>query len=446
MKKKRSVLILLVLVLALSIGFALLSTTLKINGSALINKHTWDVHWENVDNESGVTPTTPATIDSNDNKIVNFEADVTIPGDYYEFTVDAVNRGTLDAMLKQIDVTINGTSVDDISDYLEFTIKYADGTNYDGNDLLPVGKKITYKVRLQYKKNITNDQLENIPEEGEPFVGEITPVYVQAGDDAVDKGNYVDIVVPAPVEVGDYIQIIPDAEYATTDVAGFSGSIETRLQKIWRVIKIYENGTFDAVSEYSSLYNITIGGYDGYKNYALGMQDLASKYEKEGYTIGSRMMGYDGQSLVIEDTSWFDGSTSSRPGSTTPTPLEGEGEEYIGGVRGDTLYLNDIKLVGDVYKTNPSRYGDSGLKAYTYNGSNTVYWIASRYYYNGTDSHYCGRLISNGGISDYYIRYWQTGRWKERKGSFSIRPIITLKSGLVIASGEGTVAHPYIFE
>ena len=43
-RKKNRILLLLILLLAVTIGFALLSTTLKINGISGIKKNTWDIH------------------------------------------------------------------------------------------------------------------------------------------------------------------------------------------------------------------------------------------------------------------------------------------------------------------------------------------------------------------------------------------------------------------
>lgn len=201
-KRSKSILILLLVIVTLSIGFALLSTTLRINGLASIHANTWDIHWENVDNQRGVTPISGATINPNDNKEANFEIEFTIPGDYYEFTIDAVNKGTIDGMLKEIQSTLNGDSIENIPDYITYSITYADGTTPEANDLLAVNKQITYKVRVEYKRTISNQQLLDIPEEGEPFSMTISVIYVQANGSAVDKGNTVKYI-PKPVSFSD---------------------------------------------------------------------------------------------------------------------------------------------------------------------------------------------------------------------------------------------------
>lgn len=448
-KKKRSLLLIVVLVLTISIGFALLSTTLKINGNVGINKNTWDIHWENVANEDGVTPTSPATIDPDDNQNVTFSANFAAPGEYYEFTVDAVNRGTIDGMLKEITTTMSGSTVSDLSKYLNLSIKYADGTDYDGNDLLPAGKQITYKVRLEYKSDISPEDLNLIPENGEPFVGEITPVYVQADDNAVDKGNYKTIPVEAPVNLGDYIYMQGDVAKinASTSYAGFSGSTSTFDQTLWRVIDIHSDGTFDAVSEYASTDNIRVGEVSGnlcagYKNFIEGMQDIASHYSKEGYTVATRMMGYDGQTAIISDTTACDGSSSEPPSIyATIDPITGTGEEFQGGILGDTLYLKDYQLVKNVYGT---------LATTTKSGTAVSYWIASRTYYFYNNSYYWfrGRVVGTDGtlVSGNLVgREYGSWGWG-MSDSYRVRPIITLASGLEINSGSGTKTDPIVFK
>ena len=94
-KRKLNYLIVIILLLLVSIGYAILSTNLNILGSSQINAPTWDIHWENVSVKSGSVSATTHTIDTN-KTTVNYSVTLTIPGDYYEFTVDAVNAGTID--------------------------------------------------------------------------------------------------------------------------------------------------------------------------------------------------------------------------------------------------------------------------------------------------------------------------------------------------------------
>jgi len=454
-KKSRTLLILLFLVLALSIGFALLSTTLKINGTAGIGKNTWDIHWENVDNESGNTAESSAEINPNDNKEVNFEVNFTIPGEYYEFTVDAVNRGTLDGMLKKIEPTINGETIDDLDPYLGYTITYLDGTTPEENDLLAVNKQITYKIRLEYKRTITNEQLEAIPNDGEPFEGKVTITYIQSNSSAVDKGNTETIPELLELQVGDYFTLVPDASTYTvlgTDTGeGIDQTITPNELTLWRVIKINDDGTYDAVSEYVSSNMVGFSGAVGYAKYVNTLQTIASQYAKSGYTVGTRMMGYDGQTLTIQDTSAFNGSTDAAP-STSPTPgtsavswpTTGTGAEYSNGVLGDTLYLKDYQLVDNLY--------DDGVsaKANENDGYYTTYWLSSRIYFYGGETNFDFCLIHvpsmSGPLSVYCPRRKNSTEWADVSYGAAVRPIITLKHKVYKNMGQGTKGNPYSFK
>ena len=96
-RKRNKLFILVIILLGITIGYAALTSTLKINGSTAVTKNTWNIYWDNIANQDGVTPTTSQIVSENanhPNNIVNFEVAFDKPGDYYEFTVDAVNAGT----------------------------------------------------------------------------------------------------------------------------------------------------------------------------------------------------------------------------------------------------------------------------------------------------------------------------------------------------------------
>ena len=261
--------------------------------------------------------------------------------------------------------------------------------------------------------------------------------------------------------------MVPDYSGSFTITSGTTGytsdqTITPSELTLWRVIDIHSDGSVDAVSEYVSSTNVFFQGITGYANYVGGLQIIAAKYAKVGYTINTRMMGYGGQTAFIQPKSSnctgicqttttyaFDGSTNSAPGTTsTPLPTTGIGQEYGGGVLGDTLYLKDIQLVGNVYKTDISTYGEYGLNAYKVNATTTSgnYWLASRYlnYYNPTNFNLYGLHVDSGSLKFHYgdFRDFYNG-WVDISNGYSIRPIITLKSGIQISGGSGTKASPY---
>ena len=161
-KKKSRQLALLLILLGITVGFALLSTTLKINGTAGIKSNQWDIHWENVqvNNESTVTADTPV-IDGNRTK-VTYEVNLELPGDFYEFTVDAKNDGSINGKITDIKHNVYLSTDTEhenpvtLPSYILYTLYY-DGTTTPPapDDILEAGEKQTYRVRVEYDSQAT---------------------------------------------------------------------------------------------------------------------------------------------------------------------------------------------------------------------------------------------------------------------------------------------------
>ena len=177
-KKKSLTNLLIISLLFIGIVYAILTANLQINGTAKIGGNTWDVHFDNiVVNENSVSigsGDSAATIDPENNCKVDFEVTLSIPGDFYEFTVDVVNAGTIDGMIQTY-------TIPNVPDYLDYAITYVDGMSLAQNQLLSSGETETYKVRLEFK----ND-LDELPE-AETLSTSFEVVYVQADSSGFDR-------------------------------------------------------------------------------------------------------------------------------------------------------------------------------------------------------------------------------------------------------------------
>ena len=154
--KKVVLSLLALLLLTITVGYAALSTTLNINGTSKINNATWDVHFANLEVTSGsVSATKAATIDSATE--IDYNVELIKPGDFYEFTVDVTNTGTIDAKLGAAPI-LNGVSAEqDVC--TNYTVTYSDDTAIHANDKLAAGATKKLKVRVEFDRNITNSQL-----------------------------------------------------------------------------------------------------------------------------------------------------------------------------------------------------------------------------------------------------------------------------------------------
>ena len=160
-KKRKKKISALILLLVITIGYALLSTTLKINGVANIKSNTWDIHFENVqpNQSSTVTAETPSITD-NATK-VSYTVELSLPGDFYEFTVDAVNDGSVNGIISDIEhkvyLSTDLEHTTTLPSYIKYSIVYDGTTTVPGqNDILEAGDSITYRIRIEYDENASS--------------------------------------------------------------------------------------------------------------------------------------------------------------------------------------------------------------------------------------------------------------------------------------------------
>ena len=160
-KKKYLSIIVFLLFLFISIGYSLLNSTLNINGKSSISKNNWDIHFDNINiNYSSVEPIKYPTYKSSTS--VDFELKLDMPGDFFEFTIDIVNSGTIDAMIESIDRTPNLTETQE--KYLNYIIEYEDGESISEKQIIKAGNIVRLKVKVEFRENINASEL---PQDGD---------------------------------------------------------------------------------------------------------------------------------------------------------------------------------------------------------------------------------------------------------------------------------------
>ena len=195
-RSKNLKLLLVLLLMIVTVGYATLTTNLTINGTSKINNSTWNVHFNN----PSAATTGSVSIDSNDNTQyaarkdsatqVSYSVLLSEPGDFYEFTVEVENEGSIDAMIDEITSTIqigSGTVQNITSQtlpaWLNYTVTYSDGIPIAPKQKLDHGTTENYKVRVEFKRDITNAQLEDAANKELHFVFGVE--YTQKDDTAV---------------------------------------------------------------------------------------------------------------------------------------------------------------------------------------------------------------------------------------------------------------------
>ncbi len=141
-------LFLFLVLLGLGIGFAYVTTKLSIEGVATVKDAKWNIHFANFSAMTGsVSPTTEPSVGTD---TITFSAKVNEPGEFYGFTVDVVNEGTINAELADFSVTPDFSTIE----YIDSTITYNNGDSIQTGDLLLANKSKKIKVLLKYKDGI----------------------------------------------------------------------------------------------------------------------------------------------------------------------------------------------------------------------------------------------------------------------------------------------------
>ena len=423
-KKKNTYKIFFLVLVGMTVGFAALNTTLQLIGTLNISRTTWDIHWENPTKVGGVNATQEVHLKQNDNTTVEYQVKLTNPGDYYEFTVDAKNDGTIDGMITNISNKVYENNVEVNPTYLESTITYADGATIENNHLLASGKKETYKVKVMYKTGLTPDQL---PDSEKTYNYRFTVTYMQA-DETTSKNRL--ITLPAGknknnLEVGDEICIKDEC----FNFIRYDGNDIVMLAKYNLKVGYIYDSSWNKTGQYTS-------ADTGY-----GLQSS----EARGYVQGAS--SYNGTVAFSATNYWYDGSAlKPEYGSSYPADVydavNHKTEPDFSTTCDSTHCFNtpgySVAYYVDNYKTILTGYGatikDARLLKYSeatdasigcdrsnYSCpttgdsafiTNTTFWLGSTY-----DDLGVWRVYSNGDFTfDSY----------DRDDSFGVRPVIVI--------------------
>lgn len=141
-------LFLFLFLVGIGLGYALVTTKLEIDGIVHVKDARWNVHFANFQEITGsVNPISDPTVSGTS---INFSAMVTNPGDFYGFTIDVTNQGTINANISSLLFTPDFSDID----YIDSTFEYSNGIQIDEGDVLAAGKTKTIKVILEYKDDL----------------------------------------------------------------------------------------------------------------------------------------------------------------------------------------------------------------------------------------------------------------------------------------------------
>lgn len=153
-KQKNAQIIILSLLLAVviftTVGFATYTQNLNIGGTVAVEKSKWSIHFDQDSYQLGAG-SKAVTVDMVSDTNIKFASTLSKPGDYCTFSIKAVNDGTFDAVLNQLEMSSLSAEQ---SKYLSYTVSYG-GANFTSTNntlstALNKGASSNVLVRVEY--------------------------------------------------------------------------------------------------------------------------------------------------------------------------------------------------------------------------------------------------------------------------------------------------------
>ena len=177
-----SVIALFLAVVGISVGFAMMSTTLEIAGTAKVIPATWDIKFTNYsfsDNDTDASQGTTPTM--TDTTFTGYQVVLTKPADKGTYLVTVTNNGSIDAKVSTVtlgnNLTMTGADADKtiLNGKINYNVTWEDGSAIAADDELLHGQSKNIKIEVEYSS--LADELPS----GEVTIGgrDLTVVFVQ---------------------------------------------------------------------------------------------------------------------------------------------------------------------------------------------------------------------------------------------------------------------------
>lgn len=142
------------LIICMGIGYSYIQSQIMLGGTAIANRQAWKIEENNMVLDTTGIATNDSIKFKNSNKKVeaHFTASLNSINDYYGFSFDIQNNGTIDAVIESF--SINGLSEAEAIN-LDYLVTYSNGETINVNDVLKANEKITIKVYVKHKISST---------------------------------------------------------------------------------------------------------------------------------------------------------------------------------------------------------------------------------------------------------------------------------------------------
>ena len=273
--KARVIVVLLIVFMGLTIAFAALSTTLNINGTAYLDAAKWGIRFENLSSPTRVgKATTTGTAKIEETKaaeITGINVSLSTPGDKVTYTVDLVNKGTINAKIDNIEKT---QLTSEQQRYLIFKVTDKSGNEVSKGDILSAGETRKLTITIEFIKDLTK---EDLPKQTSAISLSYKLNFVQTDEKLTSAGQSGEQACTSfdkkdTYNVGDVIALC---------------NTNTRKSEDFYVIK--DNGdTITALAKY----NLLVGNTAVYNDDFSDMTVTSISTSEEGYGLQNSIAGY----------------------------------------------------------------------------------------------------------------------------------------------------------
>ena len=489
--KKRIIMILCTLVCIMIVGYAAFSTMLNISGTANIESN-WNILFtkiEEINKTEGITIQEVPTVNGT---MATFTVGLKKPGDYIEYQITVENKGTLDAVVENIEAR------EDTTGALKFEIE---GIRI--GDKLGKNSSSSFIVRLSYDNSITSqpintsnsltvniDYVQDVGQgitPSDPEVKTYTLIEKILKDNNFQSDNSIDFSKTSEEDGTNGLYYTSTNTEDDKTVYYYRGAVENNYVSFagfyWRIVRInedssvrliYQGETPDATGTNATIgtssFNVQ-GNDNAYVGYMYGETGSSTYEETHTNTNDSTIKGVLDTwyienlldfALFIEDSGFCnDRSVASEPlvWETNDTALGyGTNLTYYGPY--NRVFKNyqpqfACPLQNDLFTVNNSKGNksldypiglitvdevmyagatDSTNNQTYYLNTGDIFWTMSSRWFNSASARGIF-VLTTGNFAHSNMAY--VG---------SVRPVINLKNNVEITSGDGTVSNPYVIK
>ena len=497
-RKKTKVIMIMVIVIAfMAVGYALLSTSLNINGSTAVTSN-WQVEFSDirtVEQKGGATNKIIPTVSKT---TANFEVDLVQPGDEITYEIDITNYGDIEAEVKG--ATYTGSGSEAIYVRFEGIRKGTRITSCEGQSTCP---KVTVIVKVGYDASVTSD-----PEEKTKDISITLDIGQYVSSNPTPDGELLPeltiYTLPEKILNDNKIQSDSNIDFSKTSqqdgtkglyytstntergqtVYYFRGAVENNYVYFagfyWRIVRInedrsvrliYQGESIDATGSDATIGSSAFNSHsndNAYVGYMYGTPG-SDTYEETHTNANDSTIKQVIDTWYKENLSSYasyladagfcgDRSMTSQPGiyDTWDTSL-GYGDEntmYQPRIR---LYVNKSPIFkcinnNDLYTTSSSAKGNKALDypislitADEVAFAGNVWTVANETNYLNAGIKYWLMSPFSNGANVYIYSYSENAEIRNDTNieSYGIRPVINLQTSILVSNGEGTKDAPY---